>query len=224
MDDHLVHTIPNHHHTRTKMDVLRKLQFKSTLQLNGQCGIQIRPPTNSDDLYLLFCLYPASMLQTKGENFARKPMSFQKCFDSRHFFISYERKWSVSACVYVCVWAASDWSITITIYATFSTYQGAELAQLAIAPIIALTHTHQHTSIQRTTLQNFGIIFFSKYFNQFKYSCGRSLGEKNISFSFQLVDVDTVFLSFIFGDGWEYSLSFLFWLMDGNTVFLFYFG
>ena len=34
-----------------------KLLFKSSMLLNGQYGIQVRPPTNSDDLCLFFCLY-----------------------------------------------------------------------------------------------------------------------------------------------------------------------
>ena len=53
-DDHPVHTIPNHH--PTKLDVLPQLLFKSSLLLN------VRPPNNSDDLYLLLRFYPSSML------------------------------------------------------------------------------------------------------------------------------------------------------------------
>ena len=62
MDDYLVHTIPNHH--LTKMDGLSKTVVQ--IILNGQCGLQVRPPTNSDDLFLLFCLYPSSMLANGG--------------------------------------------------------------------------------------------------------------------------------------------------------------
>ena len=40
----------------------QKLLFKSSLLLNGQCGIQVRPQPNSDDLCLLFCLYPFSIV------------------------------------------------------------------------------------------------------------------------------------------------------------------
>ena len=44
----------------------QKIVFTSSLLLNGKCSIQvlyIRPPNNSDDLCLLFCLYPSSMVQ-----------------------------------------------------------------------------------------------------------------------------------------------------------------
>ena len=37
---------PNHH--PTKMDVLPKTLFKSSLLINGWCGIQESPPTNTD--------------------------------------------------------------------------------------------------------------------------------------------------------------------------------
>ena len=39
MEDHPVHT---------KMDVLPKIVFKSSFLLIGYCGIQARPPNNSD--------------------------------------------------------------------------------------------------------------------------------------------------------------------------------
>ena len=39
----------------------QKLLFKSSLLQNGKCGIQVRPPNNSDDLCLTFCLYAYSM-------------------------------------------------------------------------------------------------------------------------------------------------------------------
>ena len=35
----------------------QKLFFKSSLLLNSLCGIQVRPPTSSDDICLLFCLF-----------------------------------------------------------------------------------------------------------------------------------------------------------------------
>ena len=53
-DDHRVHTIPNHH--PTKWMLTQKIWFKSSLLLNG---VQIRPPTNIDDLCLFFCFYPS---------------------------------------------------------------------------------------------------------------------------------------------------------------------
>ena len=45
------------------MDLLPKLLLKSSLLLNGLCGMQVHPPNNSDDLYLLFfygatCQFP----------------------------------------------------------------------------------------------------------------------------------------------------------------------
>ena len=58
------HTTPNPH--LTKMDVPPKLFFKSSLLLNGQYGIQVCPPASSDDLYLLFCIYPFLCLQPTG--------------------------------------------------------------------------------------------------------------------------------------------------------------
>ena len=42
----------------------QKLLFKSSFLLNSQCRIQVRPPLNSDDLWLLFCLNPSPMLYT----------------------------------------------------------------------------------------------------------------------------------------------------------------
>ena len=41
----------------------QKPVFKSTLLQNGQSFIQVHPPTNSDDLCLLFCIYPSSIWQ-----------------------------------------------------------------------------------------------------------------------------------------------------------------
>ena len=55
MDNPLVHTTPNHH--PPKMEVLPKLFFKSSLLLNGQWGIQVRPPNSNDDFSLFFCLF-----------------------------------------------------------------------------------------------------------------------------------------------------------------------
>ena len=60
MDDHLVHTIPNHH--PTKMDVLPKTFVQIILAAKWLVRhSSIRPPNNSDNLSLLFCLYPSSM-------------------------------------------------------------------------------------------------------------------------------------------------------------------
>ena len=55
MDDYPVHTTV--YHTTN----LPTLLFKSSFMLNGQCRIQVRLLSNSDDLSLLFCLYPSSM-------------------------------------------------------------------------------------------------------------------------------------------------------------------
>ena len=55
MDDLPVHNTPNHQ--PLNMDVLTK----TSLPLNGQCSHQVRPPNSSDDICLLFCLYPSSM-------------------------------------------------------------------------------------------------------------------------------------------------------------------
>ena len=60
-DVHLVHTIPNHHSTKNGCSP-KIFFFKSSLLLNGWWGIQVRPPNNSDDLFLLFCLCPSSSL------------------------------------------------------------------------------------------------------------------------------------------------------------------
>ena len=65
MDDPLVHTIPNQN--PTKMDVLPKcfvqiiLAAKYCTVASAAC-IPVRPPTNSENLCVLFCLYPSSML------------------------------------------------------------------------------------------------------------------------------------------------------------------
>ena len=59
LDKHPVYAIPNQHPTRWMFS--KKLVFKPSLLLNGQCGIQVHPPTNNDDLCLLFSLYPSSM-------------------------------------------------------------------------------------------------------------------------------------------------------------------
>ena len=47
--------------TLPKWMFCQQILFKTFLLLNGQCGIQVRPPNNSDNLCLLFCLYPSSM-------------------------------------------------------------------------------------------------------------------------------------------------------------------
>ena len=55
MDDHPVHTIPNRHPTKSDFSIQDLFQ----IILAAKChGIQVHPPTNSDDLCLLFCLYP----------------------------------------------------------------------------------------------------------------------------------------------------------------------
>ena len=61
LDDLLVYTIPNHH--PPKMDVLPNFFFLQIILylLNGQCGIQVRPPNSSDDLCLLLRKNPSSM-------------------------------------------------------------------------------------------------------------------------------------------------------------------
>ena len=48
--------------TLTKWMFFQNFLFKSSLLLNGQCCIQVRHQKNSDDLCLLFCLYPSSMI------------------------------------------------------------------------------------------------------------------------------------------------------------------
>ena len=57
MDDHPVHTIPNHR--PSKMDVLPK----NSVQIIIAVTSSIRPPSNSDDLGLLVCIYPSSMAE-----------------------------------------------------------------------------------------------------------------------------------------------------------------
>ena len=41
-----------------------QLFFKSSLLLNGQCGIQVLPPNSSDDICHFFCHYPSSDIPT----------------------------------------------------------------------------------------------------------------------------------------------------------------
>ena len=58
MDDHLVHTTPNHNPPKMDGFFAQKLYFKSSLLLvNGYCIIQVRPTNSSDDLCLFFCLF-----------------------------------------------------------------------------------------------------------------------------------------------------------------------
>ena len=49
--------------TQPKWMFFHKLLFKTSLLLNGLCGIQVRPTNNSYDLCLLFCLYPSFLCQ-----------------------------------------------------------------------------------------------------------------------------------------------------------------
>ena len=49
-------------HHPPKMKSLPKIIFNSFLLLNGQCGIQVRPPASSDDFCLPFYMYPSSMV------------------------------------------------------------------------------------------------------------------------------------------------------------------
>ena len=54
------HFTPHQTTTLPKRLLFRNLFFNSTLLLNGWCSIQVRPPSSSDDLCLLFCIYPSS--------------------------------------------------------------------------------------------------------------------------------------------------------------------
>ena len=56
MENRLNHTIPNHN-PLPKWMFSQKLRFKSALLLVGKYSIKVRPPNNSNDLCLLFCLY-----------------------------------------------------------------------------------------------------------------------------------------------------------------------
>ena len=66
MNDHLVHTIPNHH--PSKMDVLPKpffqiiLAAKCLVRHSSRYLLYLCPPTNSDDHCILFCFNPSSMV------------------------------------------------------------------------------------------------------------------------------------------------------------------
>ena len=53
---------PHQTTTLPKWIVFKKLLFKSSLLLNGQCCIQVRPPKSIDDLCLLFCINPSYMV------------------------------------------------------------------------------------------------------------------------------------------------------------------
>ncbi len=64
MDDHQVHATPNHH--PTKMDVLPKTFLQINLAAKYEKLFAVfkywtYPPTSSDDLCLLFCIFPSSM-------------------------------------------------------------------------------------------------------------------------------------------------------------------
>ena len=60
MDDHPVHTTPNHH--PTEVDVLPKTFLQINLVAKWLVWYSsIRPPNNSGNLCPLFCLHPSSM-------------------------------------------------------------------------------------------------------------------------------------------------------------------
>ena len=58
----IIRFIPHQTTTLPKWMFCQKLFFKSTLLLIGYCGIHVcmSAPTSSDDLCLLFCIYPSS--------------------------------------------------------------------------------------------------------------------------------------------------------------------
>ena len=72
MDDHLVHTIPNHH--QLKMDVFSKsfTSIHPCCKITTACGIQVRPPNNSGDLYLLFCQILLKWQSGTDQNISRR--------------------------------------------------------------------------------------------------------------------------------------------------------
>ena len=61
INDHPVHTIPNHR--PTKMDVLLQtfLHIILTAKWLVRHTVQVSPPTSSDDLCILFSIYPSSI-------------------------------------------------------------------------------------------------------------------------------------------------------------------
>ena len=77
MDDH--HFTPYQTTTLPKWMFSHKLLFKTSLLLIGQCAIQVSPPNNSDDLCLLFCIYPSSMAKAH----ARQIVSLPRVVSSR---------------------------------------------------------------------------------------------------------------------------------------------
>ena len=60
MDDLPVQTLPTNH--PTKKDVLPKTYAQIILAAKWLVHFQVCPPTHSDDLCHLFCLYPSSMV------------------------------------------------------------------------------------------------------------------------------------------------------------------
>ena len=79
------------------------VQNVSSLLLNSQCGIQVRSPTNSDDLCLLFWLDPSSMaphhpqvLASRQQNFATSPKRVYSLIPLSYLFI-YSKYLCVSA-------------------------------------------------------------------------------------------------------------------------------
>ena len=66
MNDHPVPTTSHCTTTLPTWMLFQKLVFKSTLPINGQSGIQVCPPTSSDNLYLLCVSY--SMVCTYRKN------------------------------------------------------------------------------------------------------------------------------------------------------------
>ena len=73
--------------THPKWMFSQKLLFKSSFLLNGYCGIQVCPPNNSDDICLLFCIYPSYMTN-------------QCTFDSS-FFLSLQCWQTRRSCIFV---------------------------------------------------------------------------------------------------------------------------
>ena len=78
MDDHPVHTTPNHH--PPKMDVLPKTFLQIILAAKWLVhGIQVHPPNSSDDLCLLFCFFFYASPKPSPTNGILSPQLGQLC-------------------------------------------------------------------------------------------------------------------------------------------------
>ena len=95
MDDHPVHTIA-YPYPISKWMFSQNFLFKSSLLLNGKCGIQVCLPTISDELCLLFCLNPSSICTVWSSSTLTCPIHWIWHRQSTSCSRKYRRSWLAS--------------------------------------------------------------------------------------------------------------------------------